>query len=249
MAALRSALGDLRRFLFGTWLRAIFGAWFCLLMLAFAKNAVVAAKVTDHVTGLGIITCGLSTFLFWTCRSRLRRALGRWRLRPALRFVIIGGLGAAWAELIFWGYQTAFHITGVAANANLGLDLLVTMPWYLLMLALLWRAVTRHAYSYRELAFLGGAYDLCADGLLRQALGGALSVNAALLDVIALPMFIAAYSVMVLPPCALLAEETAAIRAERPPQRGRRLLYGLLPITGLLPYTAALLIVGGILWR
>jgi len=139
---LRDGLRDLRRFLFGSWLRTVFGVWFCLLMLAFVKNS-VASKVTDQVMALGVLTVAASTFASWVCRNGIKRALGNWRLKPGLRFVIFGGLGAVWAEFIFWAYQTAFHITGVAANANLGVDLLVTMPWYLLMLALLWRVVTR----------------------------------------------------------------------------------------------------------
>ena len=98
------------------------------------------------------------------------------------------------------------------------------------------------------MALLGGVYDLCADGLLRQVIGGALSLNAAVLDVVGLPMFIVAYSIMVLPPCVLLAEDIARIREERPRRRGMRLLYGLLPISGLVPYTVLLIIIGGI-WR
>jgi hypothetical protein len=197
---------------------------------------------------LGVLTTAASTFAFWVCRRGLGRAIAGWRLKPGLRFVIIGGLGAVWAEFLFWGYQTAFHITGVAANANFGLDLAVTMPWYLLMLALVWRVVTRQAYTVRELAFLGGVYDLCADGLLRQTIGGVVSAKAAVLDVVLLPMFIVAYSIMVLPPCVLLADEIGRIRGERPARRGR-LLYGLLPAAGLVPYTVVLFAAGGGLWK
>ena len=249
MAALRESLRDLRRFLFGSWPRGVFGAWFCLLMLAFVKNAIAAEKVSDRVMALGVLTTAASTFVFWVCRHGLKRAVGNWQLAPGLRFVIIGGLGGVWAEFLFWAYQTAFGITGVAANANFGLDLAVTMPWYLLMLALLWRVVTRRAYAFRELALLGGVYDMCADGLLRQTIGGAVSLQAAALDVVVLPMFIVAYSIMVLPACVLLADDIARIRDTRPQRPRGRLLYGLLPVTGLVPYTVMLIVAGGGLWK
>lgn len=248
MAALVDSLSSLRRFLFGSWLSSIFGAWFVLLMLAFAKNAVVA-KVNDRVMALGILTSGLSTFLFWAYRSGIKGIVAGWRLSPALRFVLIGGAGAAWAEFIFWAYQTAFRITGVAANASFGLDLVVTMPWYLLMLVLLWQVVTRQSYTYRELVLLGGVYDLCADGLLRQAIGGSLTPAAAALDVVAMPMFVVAYSIMVLPPCVLLAEEIGRARERRQRRPRFRLAFGLLPVAGLLVYGAALFVLGTMLWR
>jgi hypothetical protein len=253
LTALRSSVHDVWRFLFGSWRRAWFGAWLSLLMFAFVKNAVSAAKADDRVGGLGIITCALSTFLFWTCRAPLRRLAGGWRLRPVAKFLLIGGLGAVWAEFIYWGYQEAFGITGVAANANFWLDLLVTMPWYLLMLAILWRVVTRHAYSFRELLVFGGIYDMCADGALRQIIGGVASLKAALLDVAALPMFVFAYSFIVLPACVLVWDDITSIREARPPRKGNRYLYGLLPAAGLIPYAIVLFGIGmvakGGLWR
>jgi hypothetical protein len=66
---------------------------------------------------------------------------------------------------------------------------------------------------------------------------------------VALPMFVVAYSPMVLPPCYLLAGDIARIRGARPRHPRFRLVLGLLPVTGLLAYGATLVVLGTLVWR
>jgi hypothetical protein len=236
MTAARLA-GDLRRFLYGSWTRIAFTVW--LSAIVFIQLVwVLDGKATDRTVAVSLLACGLTTTAMWCSRDRLARAVGRWGASPATKFVLIGSLGAAWVETVFWALEKAFHAKGVAASPNLAVDLLVTMPWYVMMVALLFRVERAHAYSPYEVLLLGGVYELGADGIIGPFIGGKFSAGSLPIALLLVPMFVVAYSLMVLPPTVLLAEDVGRLRggAAAPAGDARRYAYALLPLVGLVPY-------------
>lgn len=245
IADVRSALlGSRRRFLFTAWLAVV--GFIVLVWLA-------QPRANDRTVGVSVIVCGLSTAAMWGSRGRLARSVARWGASPRTKFVLIGALGAAWVETVFWALEKAFGAEGVAASPNLAVDLLVTMPWYVMMVALLYRVETTHAYSMYEVLLLGGVYELGADGLVGPFVGGRFSFASLPVVVLLVPMFVVAYSFMVLPPSVLLREQLGRLReargatvapgtvpgrAQGPVPALRRYAYALLPLLGLAPYIA-----------
>ena len=155
----------------------------------------------------------------------------------------MGSLGAAWAECVFWFFEKWFGAVGVAASPNLVLDLVITMPWYVIMLFLLYKVETVYHYTFTEILLLGGLYELGADGLFGQVLEG-LTVQNLILTVMVFPLFVVVYSVIVLPPTYLLRKE---IRSTRVNKKGHKYWYGLLPLLGLIPFALYAFILMGLL--
>ena len=132
-----------------------------------------------------------------------------------------------------------FQAKGVAASPNLAIDLLVTMPWYVMMVALLYRVEATYRYSTYEVLLLGGVYELGADGLVGPFVGGKFSIVSLPIVLLLLPMFVVVYSFMVLPPSVLLREDLERLREGKGPgpvPAPRRYAYALLPLLGLVPY-------------
>lgn len=190
-------------------------------------------NINDRTVGVSALVCGGSTFFFWNYKEPLSRIF-RITMSPRKKFVFIGSLGAVWAEFVFWFFEKVFGASGVAASPHLWLDLLITMPWYMIMLFLLFKVETRYHYSYAEILLLGGIYELGADGIFAQILEGAALTNF-LLVIMVIPLFVIVYSVIVLPPSYVLRNEIATIRMNQPEGK-HKYRYGLLPLLGLIPY-------------
>ncbi len=198
----------------------------------------------DRAVAIGFLSSGALTLAAVAVRDRLATLLTR--MKPRRRFVLVGGIGAVLVETFFWAAEKATGATGVAASPNLAIDLLVTMPWYLLMLALLWKVVTRYRYTLAQLLILGGVYEVGADGLVGGVLGGQLAPILLVFLPLFLPLLIVVYSAIIIPAVFVLKDELEAW--PRPEERGggwRKALYGLLPLLGLAPY---LFILAPLLW-
>jgi len=143
--------------------------------------------------------------------------------------------GAIWVETLFWSVDRIFGITGVAANHNLAIDLLATMPWYVLMIALLWKVQTTYRYALFEPLLLGGIYELDADGVFGGVLHGMVSFETFPLVLIIIPQFVMVYSFMILPGSFMLRSEIEKRARREAKGTFRRLVYGLLPLLGLIP--------------
>jgi len=183
---------------------------------------------------VGVLISGLSAVLFWKFRKPISEKIKRWRSSPKTKFIIIGSLAAVFVEFEFWVIEI---ITGasVAASSNLFLDLLGTMPWYIIMAWLLYKVEIKYSYSFFEILILGGIYDLFGDGILGSVLGGAFSPFLLLLFLIIFPIFVLSYSFIVILPSYLLKDELNKIRI--PKKQGfRKYIYALLPLLGLLIY-------------
>jgi hypothetical protein len=211
---------DIRRLLFGNRSRTLLAVWMSFWIFLEIFN-LFWGNAHDMVVAYSLFICAGSTVVVWAYRDVLARSFGKWSASPRMKFIVIGSLGAVFAEYVFWQMEKIYGITGVAANPNLAIDLLVTMPWYVMMIALLWKAETRYKYGFAELFVLGGIYELGADGLVGSIMGGTFS---------------AVYAVMVIPCSAIMKDEIDAIRETRPAATGNRHLYSMLPWLGLAPY-------------
>lgn len=138
-----------------------------------------------------------------------------------------------------------FNASGVAASPNFIVDLLITMPWYLIMVWLLFVVETKYYYTYTEILLLGGVYELGADGILGQILEGV--TGESLLVFLVFPLFVIVYSIIVLPPTYLVRKEIAEIRKMNP-GRTHKYRYGLLPLLGLIPFFVYVLVLLSILY-
>ncbi len=211
-----------KKLLLGIWTLA------SLSLLIFSGPTIFAAT--------GILISGLSTLLFWIFRKPVSAVASKIRISPKKKFVLIGGLGAVWVEFEFWALEKVFGVS-LAAHPNIFLDLLVTMPWYILMVFLLWKVETKYSYSLFAILVYGGIYDFFADGILGMVLRTwEMSLGNLVLLLITFPVFILSYSFIVFPPSYLLRKEISKMRTE--PRKGDlvKYLYGLLPLVGLLVY-------------
>lgn len=230
-----STLSDLRRLLLGSRARKVLAAWMTLWIFLELLNLVLGSA-RDRVVAWSLFICAGSTVAVWTYRDVLAGWFGRWSASPKTKFVVLGSLGAAFAEYVFWQLERLYGITGVAASPNLALDLLVTMPWYMMMIALLWKVEIRYRYGPAELFVLGGVYELGADGLVGSVMGGTFSAITVPSLIALIPFFSLVYAVMVIPCSAIMKDEVDAVRSSRPAATGNRYLYAMLPLLGLAPY-------------
>jgi len=230
-----SAVSDLRRFLFGNRARKVLAVWMSIWIFLEIVN-LVRGNAHDKVVAYSLFICAGSTVAVWTYRDVLAGWFRKWGASSRTKFIVIGSLGAAFAEYVFWQMENLYGITGVAANPNLAIDLLVTMPWYIMMTALLWKVQTRYKYGFTELFVLGGIYELGADGIVGSIMGGTFSAITIPSLVALIPFFALVYSVMVIPCSAIMKDEIDAIRNTRPAVKGNRHLFAMLPWLGLIPY-------------
>lgn len=226
---------ELWSFLAGNRARKVLAVWTSIWVLLWLYN-LVRGNAHDRVVGYSMFICAGTTVLAWTYRDVLTAWARKWAVSPRTKFIVIGSLGAAYAEYVFWQMEKIYGIEGVAANPNLGIDLLVTMPWYIMMVALLWKVQTRYRYSFTELFVLGGVYELGADGLVGSVMDGTFSAVTIPFLIAIIPFFSLVYAVMVIPASAIMKEEVDAARTSRPPATGNRYQYAMLPWLGLAPY-------------
>jgi len=211
---IKNSLHDLKQFLFSSKKRILFSIWllgiiFICLMWVIGKN------VNDRTVSISTLFSGLSTFVFWCYRKKIAPIIKRWSAAPRTKFILIGSFGAVWIEFIFWLFEKIFGAIGVAASPNFILDLIATMPWYILMIVLLWRIELSYEYTFTELLLLGGVYELGADGFIGSFLEGTFSLSAILMILLVIPLFVVVYSFMILPCSSLLKEEINRIREEK----------------------------------
>ena len=233
---IKNSLHDLKQFLFSSKKRILFSIWLLVIMFLCLIWA-IGENVNDRTVSISTLFSGLSTFVFWCYRKKIASVIKRWSATSRTKFILIGSFGAVWIEFIFWLLEKIFGAVGVAASPNFILDLIVTMPWYIFMIILLWRIETTYRYTFTELLLLGGVYELGADGFIGSFLGGRLSLSAIPPILFLIPLFVVVYSFMILPCSKLLKEEIDMMREEKVIKRKiNKYIYGLLPLIGLIPY-------------
>ena len=217
-----------------------------ILNSLFWGGVVFVKTQTNAIVGaISIVCCGLSSLIFWLKSGWLVERVEKWEARPGLKFFLFGSLGAIWVESLFWFFEKLFNTTGVAANPNLLLDLLGTMPWYMMMVALVWFIHKRYSYTLVEMAFLGGYYEFISpDGVMAALISGQY-FNLLLLPIM-IPMYMLVYSYIVLPPTIVTRNEIERINSAHMDRRSnRRFIYGQIPLLGLVPYIPILLLMMG----
>ena len=179
----------------------IFEAWLIVSVLVTIPYWFIEGDVSGVTVGVSTFFVGFSTLLFWRFRVPISAFFTGISISSRKRFILVGGLGAMWAESVFWLFEKIFGVVGVAAHPNLLMDLVATMPWYLMMVALMWKMFQRYDYSIKEIFFLGAVYELAADGIFGSMIKGTLDpVNLALIPMLYVPIFAVVYSIIVIPP-------------------------------------------------
>lgn len=207
-------------------LELIFLTWLSLLLLlmVFSRDAnnftIIAATAVSAAT----------TFLIWSNKNYLTEKIGKWHASEKTKFILVGSAGALWVEFLYWFFEKLFGGQGLAVSTNLFYDWLATMPWYVLMVFILWQVVKKYNYSVKEILFFGGVYQVGADGFLNSVLNSNFPQQF-FIGLAAFPVFVVTYSAIILPAFILS-------RKNNLPQKSfiKRYSYALLPLLGLVPY-------------
>ena len=190
------------------WLRwlVIVGTIWGLLMLV--VTFILEPTPENLTVAIAIPLSGLYTLALYLTRWRWLPLLTR---RPLRNASLLGIAGAALVETIFLIVQHLTGAEGVAAHPNLLIDLLLTMPWYVLMVEAFVRVQNRRRFPLAVILLLGALYETGADGFLGPLIG-LLFGSAQLLDpaywllvvLVAFWQFIPVYSAILLPPALLI---------------------------------------------
>jgi len=215
--------------IFGSFPRVLFAIW---MIIAVAMNLILSTDLATKIKVLAIFISGASTILFWIAKKPIQKFLLKTKLSLKQKFVLLGSLGAIWVEFEFWFLGIIIFKVPIAAHENFLIDLLVTMPWYILMMFLLWGVQKKNSYSYYAIFVLGGIYDFCNDGLFGTILQvGTVPIGTLILLVIVIPLFAINYSFMVLPASYILKSDESYS-----PRKGKlpKIFVWILPILGLI---------------
>ncbi|MFZ6029229.1 MAG: hypothetical protein ACOYYS_16070 [Chloroflexota bacterium] len=221
------------------WIVGFGTAWGLILALL--------APITDptpenYTLAVSVWFAGLYTLGLYATR---RRWLPQFAGNPLRNAVILGAFNAAVIETEFLVFEKIFGAEGVAAHPNLLVDLIMTMPWYTLMVLTFVKVQHRWRFSAATVLFLGGVYELGGDGMVGAFMGvfwGNYQLFTLeywlMMAIMFLWTFIPVYSSMVLPPAWLVA--TAA-----PPEQavGAAWRAALKPMLWLIPFGVYLLAV------
>jgi hypothetical protein len=189
-----------------------------------------------------ILGSGLYTLFLWLTRSLW---LPRLENRPLRNATWLGIFNASVIETLFLIMESAFGAEGIAAHPNLLIDLLLTMPWYIMMVITFTRVQNVRRFSTPTVLLLGAVYELGADGMVSEIIGIPFGSSQLLSPAYWVLMaglifwqFILVYSSMLLPPAWLLD------RAPRPaPMPGPAWRDALRPLVWLIPFTAYLFVI------
>jgi len=126
---------------------------------------------------------------------------------------LLGIFNAAVIETIFVASGQWLGAESAGAHPNLLIDLVLTMPWYVLMVTTFVQGQHRQHFSPAAVLLLGALYELGADGMVSQIVsllfGTSQLLNLAYwlqLALFAFWTFIPVYSSMVLAPTWLIKE-------------------------------------------
>jgi hypothetical protein len=115
------------------------------------------------ILGSGVYTLILrATRRFW---------LPRLAARPLRNAALAGIFNAVVIETLFLILEKLFGAEGIAAHPNLLLDLILTMPWYIMMVITFTQVQHRRRFSSATVLLLGAVYETGADGIVAQVIG------------------------------------------------------------------------------
>ena len=173
--------------------------------------------------------------------TRRRKQPAKQHKNIAFRFIISGSIGAALVEILFWAVEIMVGSNGVAAHPNIFIDLAVLMPWYISMITIFWFVNKKCGFSWQTTMLLGGIYELFADGIAGNLLMG----NQITPEyIVMLPIFFGVF-VFVYFPMLAMPVKYYNIKSEIdvPLPQYKRILYAMLPVLALIPYSLLFLII------
>lgn len=208
-----------------------------IVLMVIALVVQIIGLFTDPVSqavAISYFICVLATGLFLLAMKRRKPKVPSQK-NIGFKFILFGSLGAVVVETIFWAVERAIGSVGVAAHPNLFIDLAVLMPWYIAMITIFWFANKKCGFSWQTTMLLGGLYELAADGIVGHILSG----NGITLEhIIQLPLFFGVFVFVYFP---MLAMPARCYNIKRQTDielpRYKRILYGLLPMVALIPFT------------
>ncbi|MBN1304333.1 MAG: hypothetical protein JXA13_07845 [Anaerolineales bacterium] len=190
-----------------SWIVGLGAGWGLLAMLLLS----LADPTPENLTlTASIWTAGGYTLMLYAARRWWLPFLSGTPLRNA---ALLGIFNAAVVETEFLFYENIFGAQGVAAHPNLLVDLLLTMPWYTMMVLTFVSVQNRRRFSAAGVLFLGGVYEIGGDGFAGQVLamlGGDYALFTPgywlMIGLVFIWAFISVYSSMVLPSAWVIAE-------------------------------------------
>jgi hypothetical protein len=212
------------------------------LLLAMASLVYMAAH-EQSAKSVALLAAVPASGLYTAALYATRRLwLPRLARRPVRNAVLLGVFNAAAVETLFLVMEKVTGAQHVAANPNLLVDLLITMPWYVPMVWTFVRVQQRQRFAATVVLILAGLYETGADGIFAGAVlplvsGAPFNPAHFLLLPIMFFGFIPVYSSMILAPAWVLdAGREAACSDPLPwPPAWRD---ALKPLFWLLPYAA-----------
>lgn len=207
-------------------LKIILILWFFALLFLM----IYAGDPENFTVIASSVTSGTTAFLVWLNKGKLIKKFEQWEIPLIYKFVLAGTLGAMWVEFLYWFFERLFGAEGLAVSTNLLYDWIATLPWYILMIYILWFVFKKYSYSVSEILLFGGIYELGADGFLNSILNNTFPQQV-LVGVAGFPVFILNYAAIILP-ASILVNNFQTVRDFWV----KRYMYALLPLTGLVPY-------------
>lgn len=220
--------------------------WMVSLGIAWGLTLAVIVVLSDPTPENFTLAAAIWTAGLYTAGLRLTQ---RWWLpllakHPLRNAVLLGAFNAAVIETEFLVFEHLFGAEGVAAHPNLIVDLLMTMPWYIMMCLTFVRVQNRWRFSAATALFLGAIYEMGADGIVGQFMalvsGDFMLFTLEYWLTVVLMFtwaFIPVYSSMLLPPAWLIATSTAPPQPEQSP-----FVDALKPLGWLIPFTLYLIV-------
>ena len=226
--------------LWGSWPRRLYVVLIVVYAVILAPVALYSNRTPENLTQFAAVTtCVVTLFVgLWRAKD-IQGIWSRFDWGPSWKLFLAGGLGAAYVETEYEIWQHVFGAIGVAANSNLLIDLIETMPWYLLMVGFLAVALKHRKATLFQLLLLGGVYELMADGILGSLLAGKPAVDFLGLP-FAVPIFTLVYAPIVALP-AMAVWPSYQQRWETKPPTGSR-LWWFFPCLPIIPYAAILIL-------
>ncbi len=210
-------------------------------MTAVAIGQLTEPSAENLTLLLAIPASGLYTLGLYLLRPFWLPVLAR---RPLSSAAALGIFNAAVVETLFLLLEKLTGAEGVAAHPSLIVDLLLTMPWYALMVVTFVRVQNRRRFSPAVVLLLGALYELGADGVLGPLAGllfGDMQAASAeywlMLGLFGFWAFIPVYSSMVLAPSWLIDRAPP-----QPPGAAPPWLDALKPLLWLFPFALYLLV-------
>jgi hypothetical protein len=185
---------------------------------------------------VAVMLSGTLTYTLYNTRDSWLPRLASDPLRNAF---LLGVANATALEVMIVVVEKFLGAKGVAANPNLLLDLIITVPWYVVLVRSFVQVQHRRRFPPAVVLLLGAIYELGADGFVGGFDALLDPTYWLLLIFMAFWWFIPTYSALVLPPSWLIAKLPPPPPATTPAWRD-----ALRPLLWLIPYSGYLLLLG-----